>query len=142
MPKKNLHLKLLNINFVKHIWKHFQPKLFQRLLKCQSGWQPQQQEATDLPQTSTAWLQLQAWTFSSLERDLDEWHLIMQGKSLVVQNCSPVDMHIPRGTKMGLLENIHNEMIQPMDDKKIIEQLEKEDVSTKQVKLLSPAKQK
>jgi hypothetical protein len=51
---------------------------------------------------------------------------------MVVQNCSLVDMTIPRGTKMGLLENIHGETIQPMDGKKIIEQLEKEDVNPKQ----------
>ncbi len=44
--------------------------------------------------------------------------------TMVVQNCSPVDKHIPRGTKMGILENIHGEKIQPMDGKKIIEQLE------------------
>jgi len=61
---------------------------------------------------------------------------------MVVQNCSPVDMHIPRGTKMGLLDNIHGETIQPMDSKKIIEQLEKEDVNPKQIKHLSPAEQK
>jgi len=61
---------------------------------------------------------------------------------MVVQNCSLVDMTIPRGTKMGLLENIHGETIQPMDGKKIIEQLEKEDVNPKQFKPLSPAEQK
>jgi hypothetical protein len=65
--------------------------------------------------------------------------------TMVVQNCShcsPVDIHIPRGTKMGLLENIHGETIQPMDGKKIIVQLEKEDVNPKQVKPLSPSERK
>jgi len=61
---------------------------------------------------------------------------------MVVQNCSSADMHIPRGTKMGILENIHGEKIQPMDGKKIIEQLEREDPHPKQVKPLSPAEQK
>ncbi len=28
--------------------------------------------------------------------------------TMVVQNCSPVDLHIPRGTKMGVLENNHH----------------------------------
>jgi hypothetical protein len=37
---------------------------------------------------------------------------------MVVQNFSLVDMHIPRGTKMGVLENIHGETIQPMDGRK------------------------
>jgi len=62
--------------------------------------------------------------------------------TMVVQNCSPVDMHIPRGTKMGVLENIHGEKIQPMDGKKIIEQLEKEDVNPETIKPLSAAEQK
>jgi len=44
--------------------------------------------------------------------------------TMVVQNCGPVDMHIPRVTKMGVLENIHRETIQPIDGKKIIKQLE------------------
>jgi hypothetical protein len=39
--------------------------------------------------------------------------------TMVVQNCSPVDMPIPRGTKMGMLENIHGEKLQP--SKKIID---------------------
>ncbi len=34
--------------------------------------------------------------------------------TMVVQNCSPVDMHILRVTRMGVLENIHGEKIQPM----------------------------
>ncbi len=43
--------------------------------------------------------------------------------TMVVQNCSPVDLHIPRGTKMGVLENIHGERILPIDGKKIVEQI-------------------
>ncbi len=62
--------------------------------------------------------------------------------TMVVQNCSPVDLHIPRGTKMGTLENIHGEKIQPMDGKKIIEQLDKQDPNPKPIKPLSPAEQK
>ncbi len=33
--------------------------------------------------------------------------------TMVVQNCSPVDLHIPRGTKMGLIQNIHGKRILP-----------------------------
>jgi hypothetical protein len=62
--------------------------------------------------------------------------------TMVVQNCSPVDMHIPRGTNMGVLENIHGEKIQPMDGKKIVEQLEKDNVNPRTIKPLSPAEQK
>jgi len=58
--------------------------------------------------------------------------------TMIVQNCSPVDMHIPGGTKMGILENIHGEKIQPM---KIIEQLEKDNPNPKQAKPLLPAEQ-
>jgi hypothetical protein len=61
---------------------------------------------------------------------------------MVVQNCSPVDMHIARGMKMGVLENIHGEKIQPMDGKNIIEQLEKENVNPKTIKSLSLGEQK
>ncbi len=43
--------------------------------------------------------------------------------TMVVQNCSPVDLHIPRGTKMGMLENIHGKRILPMDGNKIVEQI-------------------
>ena len=42
---------------------------------------------------------------------------------------------------MGILENIHREKIQPMDGKKIIKQLEKDDLHPKPVKPLLPAKQ-
>jgi hypothetical protein len=59
--------------------------------------------------------------------------------TMVVQNCSPVYMIIPRGTKMGMLENIHGETVQPMDGWKIIEQLEKVDVNPNQIKPLLPA---
>jgi len=43
---------------------------------------------------------------------------------------------------MGTLENIHGEKIQPMDGKKIIEQLDKKDPNPKPVKPLLPAEQK
>ncbi len=64
--------------------------------------------------------------------------------TMVVQNCSPVDLHIPRGTKMGVLENIHHEKIQPqpMDGKKIIEQLNARKPEKNLPKPLSPAEQK
>ena len=44
--------------------------------------------------------------------------------TMVVQNCSPVDMQIPRGTKMCVLENIQGEQMMTLDGKKIIEQIE------------------
>ena len=63
--------------------------------------------------------------------------------TMVVQNCSPVDMHIPRGTKMGVLENIHGEEITPMDGKKIIEQIERnKNTPDKPTVPLSPQEQK
>ncbi len=40
--------------------------------------------------------------------------------TMVVQNYSPVDMHIPRGTKMALLDNIHSETIYPMNGKRLL----------------------
>jgi hypothetical protein len=61
--------------------------------------------------------------------------------TMVVQNCSPVDLHIPRGTKMGVLENIHHEKIQPMDGKKIVEQLNARKPENNLPKPLSPAEQ-
>jgi hypothetical protein len=62
--------------------------------------------------------------------------------TMVVQNCSPVDLHIPRGTKMGVLENIHCEKIHPMDGKKIVEQLNARKPENNLPKPLSPAKQR
>ena len=63
--------------------------------------------------------------------------------TMVVQNCSPVDKHIPRGTKMGVLGNIQGEQILPMDGKKIIEQIERnKNTPDKPTVPLSPQEQK
>jgi hypothetical protein len=63
--------------------------------------------------------------------------------TMVVQNCSPTDLHIPRGTKMGVLENIHGERILPMDGKKIVEQINASKSTPDNLpKPLSPAEQK
>ena len=62
--------------------------------------------------------------------------------TMVVQNCSPVDLHIPRGTKMGVVENIHHEKIRPMDGKKIVEQINARKPDNVLPKPLSPVEQK
>ena len=36
--------------------------------------------------------------------------------TMLVQNCSPVDIEIPRGTVMGELENIHQEKLTPLNE--------------------------
>jgi hypothetical protein len=61
--------------------------------------------------------------------------------TMVVQNCSPVDLHIQRGTKMGILENIHGIYIHPMYRKKIVEQINARKPDNLP-KPLSPAEQK
>ncbi len=62
--------------------------------------------------------------------------------TMVVQNCSPVDLHIPRGTKMGILENIHSKKIHPVDGKKIVEQLNTRKPENNIPKPISPTEQK
>jgi hypothetical protein len=54
-----------------------------------------------------------------------------------------VDMHNPRGTQMGLLENIQGQKILPMDNEKFIEKIEQNefDPQTPQ-KPLTPAEQR
>ena len=47
--------------------------------------------------------------------------------TVLVQNCGPVDIEIPRGTNMGELENIHHETLTPLDGAKLCEMLEKRD---------------
>jgi len=63
--------------------------------------------------------------------------------TMVIQNCSPVDLHIPRGTKMGIFENVQGERILPMDGKKIVEQIEQSKNTPNDLpKPLSPSEQK
>jgi hypothetical protein len=63
--------------------------------------------------------------------------------TMVVQNCSPTDLHIPRGTKMGVLENIHGKRILAIDGKKIVEQINASKSTPDNLpKPLTPAEQK
>jgi hypothetical protein len=63
--------------------------------------------------------------------------------TMMVQNCSLVDLHIPSGTKMGMLENIQCERILPMDGKKIVEQINASKNTPNDLpKPLSPSEQK
>ena len=39
--------------------------------------------------------------------------------TVLVQNCSPVDIELPRGITVGELENIHHEKLQPLDTDKL-----------------------
>jgi hypothetical protein len=44
---------------------------------------------------------------------------------MVVQNCSPVDMHILRGTKMGILETYMERKISQWMERKLLRSLTK-----------------
>ena len=62
--------------------------------------------------------------------------------TMVIQNCSPVDLHLPRGTQMGTLENISEEELKPMDNEKLLEAMKEAEGKTNIPAPLNPQQQK